>query len=289
MFAKGGYVSAPVGLAAKILGIPLVIHESDATPGLATRLLAPFASRIFLGFEPAAYFFTKYASKTEVIGTPVREEIFHGQPSEARLFLKKIFGRAPAENLPTVLAMGGSLGAASLNTLIGDSLPELTKFCQVIHLTGKGKGTRSVDQPRKTHAAVHESASENHYFPLEYADAELPDLYALSDLVVTRAGASALSELIALRKPHILVPLGTHASRGDQWANAKYFAEAFGSPVLSESTLTSGEFLRTVKKTLMPEELKKIHEAISVSASSQFKESASKIATFLAAKSSASS
>lgn len=269
VFAKGGYVSFPVGFAAKTLRIPLVLHESDATPGLATRFLAPFAKKIFLGFEPAAK-----KEKVEVVGTPVREEILTGQVNEARLFLKKVFGHAPTVNLPTVLVIGGSLGAASLNELVWSSLPELTKFCQVIHLTGRGKSC---------HGELVEPGQleKSRYFPLEYADAELPHLYAISDLVVTRAGASVISELIALRKPHILVPLGTHASRGDQWANAKYCLENFKSPVLSEATLTKDEFISEIKKNLESGSLKKAHQAIPESLSITFQQSAQKIADAL--------
>lgn len=243
VFAKGGYVSVPVGFAAAVLRIPLVLHESDATPGLATRLLRPFAKKVFL---------------STVVGTPVREEILHGEKKKGY----EITGFSPHK--PVVLIIGGSLGAASLNKLVWSALPQLLEFCQIIHLTGHGK--MSVEINDKTR-----------YIAFEYADKTLPHFYAIADLVVSRAGASVLSELIALRKPHILIPLGTHASRGDQWANAKFFKEKFGSSVLAEKNLTVNDFVTAIKNVIQKPEVN-----ISEEEGRKVRESAHIIATFLA-------
>ncbi len=235
VFAKGGYVSFPVGIAAKLLGIPLMLHESDATPGLATRILARAAKKIFLGLEPASYFLLKYQEKIEITGTPVREEIFHGEKEKGYRIAG--FAGSKGRGNPVVLIAGGSLGASSLNTLVWEAIPELQKFCRVIHLTGAGKGKE-------------EFPKTDSYFPCDYSDETLPHLYAAADFVVTRAGGSVIAELCALQKPHMLIPLGTHASRGDQWANAKYCAAVFGSIVLSEDGLTAQTFAEEIKKSL---------------------------------------
>lgn len=245
IFAKGGYVSLPAGLAASFLRIPLVLHESDATPGLATRFLKRFATKVFYGFGEGG------------IGTPIREEILQGKKEEGY----QRTGFSAKE--PVVMILGGSLGALSLNNLVWESLLELQKFCQIIHLTGKGKGNPAA---QKSHR----------YVPIEYADESLPHFYACSNVIITRAGASVLSEIIALRKQNILIPLGTHASRGDQWANAKFFQEKFHSTVLSENNLTTDQFIAAVKETLQ-----KKNVAIPESLSHLFQESARTLAAYL--------
>lgn len=200
VFSKGGYVSFPVVFSAWLIGIPVLIHESDAVPGLATRLCAPFAQMIFLGYAEAGKFLDRYKEKLEVMGNPVRLSLYEGQATRA----KKWMGFTG--NKPVLLVVGGSSGSEQLNTLISQEKAALKEVFDVVHLTGEGKGL-----PKK----------EKHYVSLPYADAELADLYALASLALSRAGASALAELETLQIPALLFPLGLHASRGDQVKNAE--------------------------------------------------------------------
>lgn len=259
VFVKGGYVSFPTGLAAALLRIPLVLHESDVIPGLATKLLTPFAKEVFFGFPSLSA-----PRKARVSGTPIRKEILHGVKEKGY----KLTGFSSRS--PILLVMGGSLGAANLNTLLWNALPELLSFCQIIHLTGQGKMSVLVEEKARYHA-------------LEYAEEELPHLYAIADLVVTRAGATVLSELLALHKPHIIVPLTLRASRGDQIANAKYFSETFQSKVLLEESLTKEKFISEIKDSLTPTFLDAAKNAISLEVSHLFRESASNLAKALLA------
>lgn len=204
VFSKGGYVGFPVILAAWMLRIPRVIHESDLTVGLATKLCAPFANKIFLAHEDTKKTLNNYAKKCEVIGNPVRLDLYDGDGIQAER-LTGFSGKRPV-----LLIMGGSSGSAQINKRIQKEKTLLTAVYDVIHLTGEGKGD--------TH-------KEAHYFSMPYAHENLKDIYALASLALTRAGAGTLAELEALQLPAILFPLGTQASRGDQIFNAKFLCE----------------------------------------------------------------
>ncbi|KKR24457.1 MAG: UDP-diphospho-muramoylpentapeptide beta-N- acetylglucosaminyltransferase [Candidatus Peregrinibacteria bacterium GW2011_GWE2_39_6] len=181
IFSKGGYVSLPVMVAGWLFRVPLVIHDSDALPGMTTRLLARFAQRICLGYGEAASSFP--AQKTVVTGIPIRASLFTGSRQKGL----KLAGFDAKK--PLVLVMGGSLGAKRINEAVWGALPELLNVCQVVHITGKGK-TAQFSEFRDKNAAPKKRKG---YRSFEYVEAELPDLYAAASLIVTRAGANSLA------------------------------------------------------------------------------------------------
>ncbi|HBB02481.1 TPA: undecaprenyldiphospho-muramoylpentapeptide beta-N-acetylglucosaminyltransferase [Candidatus Peregrinibacteria bacterium] len=212
IFSKGGYVSVPVVVAGRILKIRIVIHEADSVPGLATKICAKFADKICVTFPETCGLNPK---KTITTGMPVRKMIFKGSVVEGHEITKI------KNNRPTIMIWGGSLGASSINEAVWEILPRLLKNYNVIHITGRGKiGIKHV-----------EKHLEN-YYQVEYADKELPHLYAITDLVVGRAGASAVCEIAALNKPSLLIPLGTKISRGEQVTNADFMKTIGASEVI---------------------------------------------------------
>ncbi len=224
VFSKGGFVSVPVVLAAKFCGIPAIIHESDITPGLANKIAIPSATKVCCNFPETLNYLP--ADKAVFTGSPIRQELLSGNPENALAFCK-----LPAKNKPVLLVVGGSTGSKVINTIVRASLPSLLKDYIVIHLCGKD----NLD------STLHSTAG---YVQLEYAGKELADLFALSDIVISRAGANAICELLALRKPNILIPLSAAASRGDQILNANSFKASGYSYVLEEEKL-SMDTLRT--------------------------------------------
>ena len=202
VFSKGGFVGFPVVVAAWFRRIPAIIHESDAIPGLATKLCAPFAKKILLGYEQtnSEAFGLKYKKKIQVVGNPIRPEILKGSITKA----KKLTGFKGKK--PVLLVIGGSAGAAQLNTIVKEEKKRLTEIFDLIHITGKGKGKK---QKSKS------------YFSTPYAHEEMKDFYALASLALSRAGANSLAEFEALQLPTLLYPLGRHQSRGDQMANTQ--------------------------------------------------------------------
>lgn len=217
VFSKGGFVSVPVVLAAHKLGIPVIIHESDMTPGLANKLSIPSATTVCCNF-PETVSMIK-GGKGMLTGTPIRAELGTGN-AEAGLSMCKFNNQKPV-----ILVMGGSLGALHVNEAIRAILPRLLQKFQIVHLCGKGK----VDET---------FYSTTGYYQFEYIDKELKDLFAAADIVVSRAGANAIFELLELNKPNLLIPLSAQASRGDQILNAKSFAASGYSMVLEEEDLT---------------------------------------------------
>lgn len=234
VFSKGGFVAVPVVFAAWLNRIPVVAHESDMTPGLANKLSFPFVKKICLTFEAAKHAF-KDQSKIEVTGTPIREQIFKGD-SRRGLALCQF-----KEDKPCLLMIGGSMGAQSLNSALRAALPELLQHYQVIHLCGKGKTESSLD-------------GLEGYQQFEFADKELPDLFAAADVVISRAGANALYEILALAKPHILIPLPRKASRGDQIQNANYFKQQGISEVIDDEQLNAERLIQTIDLTMKNKE-----------------------------------
>lgn len=199
VFSKGGFVAFPVVLASWMRRIPVIIHDSDALPGLATRLSAPLAVKILLAYETAHMELAKYEEKIEVVGNPVRLSLYEGNAEKARKQL------GFKDQKPVLLVMGGSSGSEELNTLVEQEKNDLTQVFNVVHISGKN------------HAIV----KEKNYVRMPYVEKGMNDLYALASLALTRAGANTLAELHALQIPSLLYPLGRHASRGDQMANAK--------------------------------------------------------------------
>lgn len=226
IFSKGGFVSVPVLRAAKTLKIPAIIHESDMTPGLANRLSIPWASKVCYNFPETAQYLPK--NKGVLTGTPLRKELLAGNAIAALNFT------GLSANKPVVMIIGGSLGSAKINRAMRDILPELLKEFQVIHLCGKGKLEPSLQNTAG-------------YVQYEYIKKELADLFALSSLVVSRAGANAICELLALQKPNILIPLPKSQSRGDQLLNAASFEKQGFSTVIYEEALTQDSLLSTIR------------------------------------------
>ncbi|MGC1183285.1 undecaprenyldiphospho-muramoylpentapeptide beta-N-acetylglucosaminyltransferase [Legionella sp.] len=226
VFSKGGFVAFPVVVGAWLNRIPVIAHESDMTPGLANRLCFPFVNKICLTFNASRKHFKKQ-DKIEVTGTPIRKQLFTGSSTKGL----EMCGFNAMK--PCLLVIGGSLGSGSINRSIREALPQLTKDYQVIHLCGKGK----VD-------ALF-SGLEG-YKQFEYANEELADLFAAASVVVSRAGANSLYEILALGKPHILIPLSAQISRGDQIQNARYFQELGISIVIDDSSLSAETLLKAL-------------------------------------------
>ncbi|WP_100407588.1 undecaprenyldiphospho-muramoylpentapeptide beta-N-acetylglucosaminyltransferase [Bacillus solitudinis] len=230
VFSKGGFVSVPVILAAKSLKIPIYIHESDMTPGLANKISQRFSTKIFTSFEETSKFFPNH--KTKVIGSPIRSEILNGSEEIGRKFLD--FDK----HSPILTIMGGSLGAKKINEVVRKSLKQLTAKYQVVHLCGKNNFDDELSgYPR--------------YKQFEYVHDELSDILAATDLVITRGGSNAIFEFLSLKIPMIIIPLGLNQSRGDQILNAKAFQEKGYSLTLEEEKLNSDtllEHLNTVYK-----------------------------------------
>jgi len=218
VFCKGGFVSVPVAFAAHSLHIPVILHESDYTPGLANRLCAPKADKICLSFDAGA---ERYPGKSVVTGAPIRRELLYGDRKKGLAFCGLADGR------PVLMVMGGSLGAGALNDLIDQSLEDITKTFSVIHLRGRGN--------IKT-----EWTGRGDYAQFEYVSGEMPDLYAAADIVLSRAGAGAVFEILALKKPALLVPLTLSQSRGDQILNAGFFREKGYSMMMEQEGLNPG-------------------------------------------------
>ena len=216
VFSKGGFVAVPVVLGAKKNHIPVIIHESDITPGLANKIAMPSARVICATFPETLQYVPK--GKGVHTGTPIRKELFEGQRE------KGLSACGFSGEKPVLLMMGGSLGAVKLNDCLREILPELTKTFDIIHLCGKGNLDKGLQ-------------NRTDYKQFEYVKAELKDLFAMADVVISRAGANAICELLALKKPNLLIPL-VSGSRGDQILNAKSFEAQGFSMVLSEDDIT---------------------------------------------------
>lgn len=212
VFSKGGFVSVPVVRAAASLKIPCIIHESDMTPGLANKLCIPVATKVCCNFPET----TKYvpSGKALLTGSPIRTELTTG----SKLAALELCGFTA--NKPVVMIIGGSQGAASVNVMVREALPKLLENFQVVHICGKDK----VDNLMLTIPG---------YKQFEYLKSDLKDVFAMADVVVSRAGANAICELLALKKPNLLIPLQV-GSRGDQILNARSFEEQGFSIVLRE-------------------------------------------------------
>jgi UDP-N-acetylglucosamine--N-acetylmuramyl-(pentapeptide) pyrophosphoryl-undecaprenol N-acetylglucosamine transferase len=225
IFSKGGFVTVPVVLAAKRKKIPIILHESDMTPGLANRLCIPFSTKICCNFPETLSHLP--ADKAVLTGSPIRQELLSGNKKAGLEYC------GLTSSKPILLIIGGSLGSAAINDAIRGVLPELLKSFQIIHLCGKGK--------------VDNSLTHTGYVQYEYVHKELTNLFAAADIVISRAGANTICELLALRKPNLLIPLPAASSRGDQLLNAASFKRQGYSDVLDESQLTSQTLLEAVK------------------------------------------
>lgn len=225
VFSKGGFVAVPVVYAAAGYKIPVIIHESDITPGLANRLCIKKARYVCANFPETVKYLPE--SKAVLSGSPIREALFNGSREKGYEFT------GFNENKPVLLIVGGSTGATRINEAIRDILPTLLRDWQVVHLCGAGK-------------LGNEFANTEGYRQYEYIGKELPDLFAISDVVISRAGANAICELLCLKKPHILIPLSAAASRGDQILNADSFEKQGFSYVIREEQLTNETLLTAI-------------------------------------------
>ena len=229
IFSKGGFVAVPVVLAARSRKIPAIIHESDMTPGLANKLCIPNAVKVCCNFPETLEHLPK--EKAVLTGSPIRSELMSGDADKARAFC----GFSRDDKKPVILMIGGSLGAVAINECLREALPTLLKTFNVVHLCGKGNRDETLlDLPG--------------YVQYEYISKELPDLFALADIVLSRAGANAICELQALAKPNLLIPLPAEASRGDQLLNAASFEKQGYSMVLQQVDMNRSSLVEALNR-----------------------------------------
>ncbi|MFD2639317.1 undecaprenyldiphospho-muramoylpentapeptide beta-N-acetylglucosaminyltransferase [Piscibacillus salipiscarius] len=224
VFSKGGFVSVPVVMASKMVGIPSIIHESDYTPGLANKIATKFSPHILTTFPETGDHLPK--EKVKHMGAIIREELFEGDPQRAYNFT------GLNDKKPIILIMGGSSGAQKINESVRLALPVLLKEYQVIHLCGKGKIDESINQPG--------------YVQYEYISDELKDLFSITDVIVSRAGSNSIFEFLALNIPMLLIPLSRQQSRGDQILNAESFKKQGYAEVIEEEDLTREHLIQKI-------------------------------------------
>lgn len=219
IMVAGSFVAVPVAWAAWVWRVPVLVHQQDIIAGLANKLMANTAAKITVSFDPSLKDF--FPAKTVLTGNPVREEFFSCNPEKG----EKIFNLK--QNLPTLLILGGGTGAAAINEIVRKSLAELLQFCQIVHITGKGK---KID------------AKAENYHQFEFLTNEMTEAICSADMVVSRAGASTLSELIVLAKPTILIPLPGH-----QEYNAQYFQKNNAVIAIAQNSLNKEIFISSIK------------------------------------------
>lgn len=219
VFSKGGFVTVPVVIAAHLCKIPVIAHESDMTPGLANRLAAPYCTKVCVTFPESIK--NIKGNKGVLTGTPIRKELLEGSKMRGL----KLCNFQDIKK-PLIFIIGGSLGSKIINDTVRKSLGSILSKYNVIHICGKG----NLDESLK---------SKSGYKQFEYVSSELPDLMNAADLVISRAGANVIFELLALRKPNILIPLSKKSSRGDQILNAASFKKHGYSMVIDEESLNS--------------------------------------------------
>lgn len=225
VFSKGGFVTVPVVIGAWINRVPIVIHESDLTPGLANKIALKFTSKICTTFPETLNYLPK--NKGVYTGAPIRETLFTGDKIKALEFT------GLSSTKPIILVTGGSLGAKAINHSLREILPDLLSNYQVIHLCGK-----------ENISYKHENI--NGYKQYEFIGEQMADIYAASTLVISRAGSNTITELLALKKLNILIPLPANQSRGDQLQNADIFQKAGFSKILLQETLTPKTLLNAI-------------------------------------------
>jgi UDP-N-acetylglucosamine--N-acetylmuramyl-(pentapeptide) pyrophosphoryl-undecaprenol N-acetylglucosamine transferase len=227
VFSKGGYVSVPVVRAAGALKIPYIVHESDMTPGLANKLSMKGAKKICCNFPETMRMLP--ADRTVLTGTPIREELGLGSKQAGKEFC------GFEDDKPVLMVIGGSLGAQSVNETVRYALPRLLPNFNIVHLCGKEK----MDNLK---------LSVPGYKQFEYVKNELKDIFAMADIVVSRAGANSICELLALKKPNILIPLSSRSSRGDQMLNARSFEQQGFSMVIDNDDLDEDILVETIEE-----------------------------------------
>ena len=235
VFSKGGFVSVPVVLAAKFCGVPAIIHESDTTPGLANKIAIHGAKKVCCNFPETVEYIPDH--KGVFTGTPIRKDLFEGNEKVAMNLCGFI-----DHNKPVLLIIGGSSGAKTLNDIIRKNLSVLLEKYYIIHLCGRGNYKEDLNKV-------------DGYAQFEYVNDELKDIFALSDIVLSRAGANSIGEIAALAIPNILIPLTLAQSRGDQILNAKSFVKQGFSVMLEEESLTDQILLDTIESVYNDSEI----------------------------------
>lgn len=225
IFSKGGFVSVPVVVGGWLNRVPVIIHESDITPGLANKLSVPFARKVCVNFPEAASNFP--GGKAVYTGTPIRSELMRGDPEKGYAICG--FDRSK----PVLMVMGGSLGSRNLNARIRSVLPALLKSFQVVHICGSGNLDEGLNGLRG-------------YRQFEYVSDEQPHLLKMASLIVSRAGANSIFEFLVLKLPNLLIPLPARSSRGDQILNARSFERMGYSKVLMEEDISDETLLRDI-------------------------------------------
>lgn len=224
IFSKGGFVSVPVVVAARFRRVSTIIHESDYTPGLANKLATPFAKKVLTTFPETVSYLPK--KKAAHVGAVIREELFQGDPKRGF----ELTNLTPEK--PTILIMGGSIGSQKINKVVRENLDALLPKYQIIHICGRDN--------------IDSSITKQGYVQFEYVNEQLKDIFAITDYVISRAGANAIFEFLAMNIPMLLIPLSLAASRGDQIDNAKSFKKNKFAHVLQEEDLTTERFLKEV-------------------------------------------
>ncbi|WP_414049657.1 undecaprenyldiphospho-muramoylpentapeptide beta-N-acetylglucosaminyltransferase [Macrococcus animalis] len=226
VFSKGGFVAVPVTIAAKMLKIKTIIHESDVTPGLANKLALKFANKLYTTFEETLKYVP--SEKADYVGSIIRDDLFSGEA------LKGYQLTNFNHEKKVIMIMGGSLGSRMINKAVRDNLDTLLKNYQIIHLVGRGNLDIAIQRQG--------------YYQREYVSEELMHLYKITDIMISRAGSNALFEFLALQKPMILIPLGLDQSRGDQIDNAKIFKGKGIAEVIQETDVSSEKLLQMIEK-----------------------------------------
>ena len=225
VFSKGGFVSVPVVMAAGRQHIPAIIHESDMTPGLANKLASPFATKVCCNFPETMNYLPN--GKAIHTGSPIRQELFTGNKEAGLSFC------GFNNEKPVMLIMGGSIGSRFINNAVWESLDTLLEMFQIVHLVGKGNINTDLE-------------CKTGYQQYEFISEQLNDIFAMTDLMISRAGANSISEILALKIPNILIPLSARASRGDQILNAESYEKQGFSTVLQEEDLTAELLINSV-------------------------------------------
>ncbi|AIC96609.1 MULTISPECIES: undecaprenyldiphospho-muramoylpentapeptide beta-N-acetylglucosaminyltransferase [Shouchella] len=225
VFSKGGFVTVPVVIAAYSLGIPVHLHESDLTPGLANRIAKRFTKTFYTSFAETAKHFP--SEQTNVVGSPIRDDLLSGSRTQGLALTDFI------KQKPVLLVMGGSLGAKAINEGIRQSLDDLLNTYQIIHICGKGHLDPALERKRG-------------YKQYEYVHEELPHLMQAADIVVTRGGSNAIFEFLALQIPMLIIPLSRQSSRGDQILNAQTFVKNGYAHMLEEESMKDDALVKEI-------------------------------------------
>jgi len=234
LFSKGGYGSVPATIAAWLLWVPIFLHESDSTPGLANRILSKFSSKIFISYPNTEYFSPK---KTVWTGNPIRKEILNGTKEEAKELFKLTYQK------PILLILGGSQGAQRINDLILNILPELLPFLEIIHQAGENNFKQI--KAESDVAVSKELKKYYHIYPF-FKEIELSHAYSAADLIISRAGSGVIFEIAAVGKPSVLIPL-PESAQNHQARNAFLYAQTGAAVVIEEENFKRHFFLEKIK------------------------------------------